>query len=135
MKEHIKGRILIIDDNQPLRDLLTEYLSKCGHFVLTTYTWDERTEHKFNLKEIDIVILDWDLNVKDKTLAHRALIHINMYYPKVKVLIYSSCLKSVPNGIGEADRHNKYDEPKALKVKIRKLLKQKKEEEADDSIE
>jgi DNA-binding NtrC family response regulator len=56
----VKHRVLIIDDDAQLRELVREYLAPAGHDVLFAQSAED-TRRQFDQPEPDVILLDWRL--------------------------------------------------------------------------
>lgn len=82
-----EGLILIIDDEQMLRDNAKEILEECGYEVITAVNGAEGVRlYQENVEKISVVLLDMVMPVMSGKEAYREMILIN---PNVKVLLSS----------------------------------------------
>ncbi len=75
--------ILVVDDEEPIRDLLSEFFSKKGYLVITVGTVDEALR-KTNEETLHLVILDVLLPDGD---GMEALSAIKAAHPHLPVMI------------------------------------------------
>jgi DNA-binding NtrC family response regulator len=84
-REPNQGRVLVVDDETAVCDLLSLYLGWKGLEVKTAHSPAEALAHTFET-EFDLVILDWDL------AGVEALDLLNFFkgtWPNISVIIYT----------------------------------------------
>ncbi len=85
------ARIFLIEDDVLLSQMLRHLLETHGYKVLTAYSGDKAVEkYRQMQKEIDLVILDFDLPEKDGLLVARAIRNLN---PEVKIIMTSGFIE------------------------------------------
>ena len=84
---HGQGTILIVDDEDMIRELLADILQECGYQVISAVNGlDAVQTYSARQQDIDLVILDMIMPVMDGHKTFETLININ---PNVKILFSS----------------------------------------------
>jgi PAS domain S-box-containing protein len=82
----ISGVVLLAEDNESVRSLMTLILQKAGYSVIEAHDGDEAVKKFIMHPEIDLVILDVIMPRKDGRQAYREIINMR---PDAKVLLAS----------------------------------------------
>ena len=124
MKDNCRIRILVVDDEAPLLDIVNQVLSKNGYQVITADSGEEALDiYKKEVKNIDLVMLDIGMPGMG---GHRCLKKILEINPDAAVIIASGYIdneqlnESLAVGVsGFAAKP--YKRPELLKI-IRQVL-------------
>jgi len=119
-------RILVVDDEEQIVDVIKAYLEKEGYEVITAYTGNEALE-KFNDNIVDFIILDLmlpDLSGEEicKKIRIKSQVPILMLTAKVEEIDRVNGLY-----IGADDYLTKPFSPKELVARIRAILRRTEE--------
>jgi len=119
-------RILVVDDEEQIVDVIKAYLEKEGYEVITAYTGNEALE-KFNNHTLDFIILDLmlpDLSGEEicKKIRIKSQVPILMLTAKVEEIDRVNGLY-----IGADDYLTKPFSPKELVARIRAILRRTEE--------
>ncbi len=98
-----KSRILVVDDEEPLRSVLSSELTSGGYDVATAADGDEAIESVQN-KKFDLVLLDIKMGKVD---GFEVLKYIKKSYPALKVIMLTG-FADLKNAI-ESKKHGAED--------------------------
>ncbi len=119
--------ILVVDDEQSMRDFLTIFLRKEGHETLTAANGVEAMEHLRNREEIDLIISDVRMSQMD---GMQLLEEVKRKHPPVEVIVmtaYSSTTDAiVAMKAGAYDYITKPFKLEEIKGTIQKALENRK---------
>lgn len=114
-------RVLLVDDEEPVRDLLRECLERCGYQVETAVNGAEALRQVPDPSAIDVLVTDLVMpELGGQELARR----MRSLRPSLPVLFISGFADQAVNGIGTtgtAFLHKPFT-PRALTDTVRALL-------------
>lgn len=114
--------ILVVDDNEEIRDALSEYLGRSGFNVLTAADGDEMWQH-FNKQEPNLIVLDIMLP-GDDGLTLCSKIRLNSHVPIIMLTAVCDEVDRVAGlEIGADDYITKTFSPRELLARIKALLR------------
>ena len=129
------SHILIVDDDDRIRDLLRRYLSRAGYNV-TTSEDGEKARHLLSQLMFDLIVLDV---MMPKLNGFDLLRHIRKTDQRTPVLLLTAKGESADRieglKIGADDYLAKPFEPEELSLRIAAVLRRVKEEEPIEEIE
>jgi len=117
-----KKTILVVDDNEEIRDALSEYLGRSGYNVLTAADGDEMWHH-FNIQEPNLIVLDIMLP-GDDGLTICGKIRLRSHVPIIMLTAVCDEVDRVAGlEIGADDYITKTFSPRELLARIKALLR------------
>ena len=85
-------KVLVVDDEEPLRNIVVAYLSKQGHQCITASNGTEALS-KIHMNEVDAVITDIVMPEMDGITLTKELLSI---YPKLPIMVMTGYTKEYP---------------------------------------
>jgi len=120
-----KAHILVVDDDDRIRDLVKQYLNE-NDYLVTTAINAEDAQNKVNIIKFDLIVLD--IMMPGKSGLDFTIENKNELYTPIILLTAKGGAEERVHGleIGADDYLAKPFEPKELALRIKNILKQNK---------
>ena len=132
--KNFKAHILVVDDDNRIRDLVKQYLSEKNYLVSTAIS-SEDAQKKVNVIKFDLIVLD--IMMPGKSGLDFTLENKNKLYTPIILLTAKGETKERVHGleVGADDYLSKPFEPKELLLRIKNILNKTKNKNQKRFIE